>query len=405
MLFFNQDDVKGLKSYSYKSVDKLSMLNGVIDYLRRSFVATKILNPYWWSVIIEYVPKTVAPNLITLTGFLCVIANVVLLLTYSPDLQTEIPSWMYISFAIGLFAYQSLDAIDGKQARRTGTSSPLGELFDHGCDALNCGFATFLGIQAMGLGQSVMQIFGLYCCLGNFYLSTWEEYYTGVLFLSEFSGPMEGVHMVIGTLIATSIYGTDMWSTPLSSLLPESFAAWPIFSVPLNIAMLTVGCSMIVFNVKLSNDNLQAAIKTNPASAAKAQRTPPLTGLIPFVTLCAVTSIFPICFPETVIFSNSVTPFVIFLTFIFGHQVGSIIVAHISKRKFPMMRMTLPGIVLSVVAGLVQVYIGDRWWWMAGAAGVAYLSWFVVIVVDLCEIFDIYCLTIKVKKGEDKKSS
>jgi phosphatidylglycerophosphate synthase len=28
--------------------------------------------------------------------------------------------------------YQTLDAVDGKQARRTGTSSPLGQLFDHG---------------------------------------------------------------------------------------------------------------------------------------------------------------------------------------------------------------------------------------------------------------------------------
>jgi phosphatidylglycerophosphate synthase len=36
------------------------------------------------------------------------------------------------SFAIGLFLYQSFDAIDGKQARRTGTSGPLGEMFDHG---------------------------------------------------------------------------------------------------------------------------------------------------------------------------------------------------------------------------------------------------------------------------------
>lgn len=47
------------------------------------------------------------------------------------------PRWLYFTFAVGLFVYQSLDAIDGKQARRTGTSGPLGELFDHGCDALN----------------------------------------------------------------------------------------------------------------------------------------------------------------------------------------------------------------------------------------------------------------------------
>ncbi len=41
------------------------------------------------------------------------------------------------SWGICLFAYQSLDSIDGKQARRTGMAGPLGELFDHGCDAIN----------------------------------------------------------------------------------------------------------------------------------------------------------------------------------------------------------------------------------------------------------------------------
>ena len=39
---------------------------------------------------------------------------------------------LFRRFGIGLFIYQSLDAIDGKQARRTQTSGPLGELFDHG---------------------------------------------------------------------------------------------------------------------------------------------------------------------------------------------------------------------------------------------------------------------------------
>jgi hypothetical protein len=28
--------------------------------------------------------------------------------------------------------YQSLDAVDGKQARRTGLAGPFGEMFDHG---------------------------------------------------------------------------------------------------------------------------------------------------------------------------------------------------------------------------------------------------------------------------------
>lgn len=46
---------------------------------------------------------------------------------------------MYFFTALGLFLYQSLDAIDGKQARRTDSSSPLGELFDHGCDSVSAG--------------------------------------------------------------------------------------------------------------------------------------------------------------------------------------------------------------------------------------------------------------------------
>jgi ethanolaminephosphotransferase len=53
---------------------------------------------------------------------------------------------IYFSWAIGLWFYQSLDAIDGKQARRTGTSGPLGELFDHCCDAVG-----ELGISAVSL--------------------------------------------------------------------------------------------------------------------------------------------------------------------------------------------------------------------------------------------------------------
>lgn len=51
----------------------------------------------------------------------------------------QAPRWTFMLCAIGLFVYQSLDAIDGKQARRTDSSSPLGELFDHGCDSISTG--------------------------------------------------------------------------------------------------------------------------------------------------------------------------------------------------------------------------------------------------------------------------
>lgn len=56
----------------------------------------------------------------------------------------QAPLWAYILGALGLFIYQSLDAIDGKQARRTNSSSPLGELFDHGCDSISTGSLNLL---------------------------------------------------------------------------------------------------------------------------------------------------------------------------------------------------------------------------------------------------------------------
>jgi len=51
---------------------------------------------------------------------------------YDQTLAEDVPRWTYLGFGIGIFVYQTLDAIDGKQARRTGSSSPLGQLFDHG---------------------------------------------------------------------------------------------------------------------------------------------------------------------------------------------------------------------------------------------------------------------------------
>lgn len=56
---------------------------------------------------------------------------------YSPNMVEETPRWVYANAGFSLLFYQILDVADGKQARKTGNSSPLGLLFDHGCDALN----------------------------------------------------------------------------------------------------------------------------------------------------------------------------------------------------------------------------------------------------------------------------
>ncbi len=81
------------------------------------------------------------------------------------------------------------DGIDGKQARRTGSSTPLGELFDHGSDsvvacilppALFCIF----GRGEIDYGANVWTLYWVcWHIIGCFALSHWEKYLTGVLYL------------------------------------------------------------------------------------------------------------------------------------------------------------------------------------------------------------------------------
>ncbi|KAI8618302.1 CDP-alcohol phosphatidyltransferase-domain-containing protein [Chytriomyces sp. MP71] len=398
MQFFNDKDVPALRAYAYKSIDK-------------SLIANKILNPYWWSVIINYVPAWVAPNLITLTGFLCVVLNVLICLYFSPDLLSACPSWCYISFALGLFVYQSLDAIDGKQARKTGTSGPLGELFDHGCDALNTGFATFLGVTALNMGQTWWQILAVFSCLANFFLSTWEEYYTGTLYLSECSGPIEGVLSMCLVLVLTAVYGRDIWVIPMGELLPsaisEQIPVRAFLDMPVNEAFVYFGLSVVAANVLGSLKNVNATIRRDPSAAQKAKRDPPAITLLPFPLLSLLLVVYPALHPQVVLYSRAIVPYIVLVTFLTGYQVSSIIVAHISKRAYPWTSMTLIPCVISG-AGLVYAELGGRGmteevvWAVALASGVWYVSWFVRVVTDLCQIFDIWCLRIKDKKGKGK---
>lgn len=66
----------------------------------------------------------------------------------------DVPRWVPLFSAFAVVSYTILDCLDGKQARRTGTSSPLGQLFDHGCDALsvNLLLASIACSLSMGCG-------------------------------------------------------------------------------------------------------------------------------------------------------------------------------------------------------------------------------------------------------------
>merc|ERR1740123_1728649 len=93
------------------------------------------MNPLWLRLT-QCLPLWFAPNLVTCSGLLPLVVILVLCWAYSPTYAEDSPAWLLCAGSLALLFYQTMDAMDGKQARRTQSSSPLGQLVDHGCDCL-----------------------------------------------------------------------------------------------------------------------------------------------------------------------------------------------------------------------------------------------------------------------------
>ena len=78
--------------------------------------------------------------------------SIVQFVPYDGSATGDFPMWTAFVSAFCVFMYQTFDAVDGKQARRTKQSSPLGQLFDHGCDAVNSNLILYLYVQTMQFG-------------------------------------------------------------------------------------------------------------------------------------------------------------------------------------------------------------------------------------------------------------
>ena len=110
------------------------------------------LDAFWNFCAQRIYPLWLAPNLITITGGLCVGLATALTFFHSPMLAGSAPRWVYGCDALLIFCYQTLDGSDGKQARRTKSGSPVGELLDHGIDAWACGCVVAVCLDAFGFG-------------------------------------------------------------------------------------------------------------------------------------------------------------------------------------------------------------------------------------------------------------
>lgn len=81
-------------------------------------------------------PDWLAPNLITLLAMVPALIVLALNDFLFPNMVGVMPAWLSAFCVFSIFWYQTLDATDGKQARRTDNCSPLGQILDHNLDQL-----------------------------------------------------------------------------------------------------------------------------------------------------------------------------------------------------------------------------------------------------------------------------
>ncbi|XP_060530196.1 choline/ethanolaminephosphotransferase 1 isoform X8 [Cylas formicarius] len=193
-----------------------------------------ILQPYWNWLVLK-MPIWLAPNLLTILGLITNIFTALLLIAFSPDAKAEAPRWTCALCAVGLFVYQSLDAIDGKQARRTGSANPLGELFDHGCDSISTVFVALSACTAVQLGNyPAWMFFQCFCAMTLFYCAHWQTYVSGTLRFGKVD-VTEAQITIMGILLISAIFGPSVWSTKgtsvLSPVIPIVLVVLPAFII------------------------------------------------------------------------------------------------------------------------------------------------------------------------------
>ncbi|XP_076860543.1 choline/ethanolaminephosphotransferase 1a [Brachyhypopomus gauderio] len=188
-------------------------LEGLKEH-RYSSTGTSLLEPVmqpFWCWLVQQMPLWMAPNLITIVGLATNAITTLILVYHCPTATEQAPTWAYLACALGLFIYQSLDAIDGKQARRTNSSTPLGELFDHGCDSLSTVFVILGTCITAQLGSHPDWMF--FCCLAGmfmFYCAHWQAYVSGTLRFGIIDVTEVQFFIIVLYLLA-AIGGTELW--------------------------------------------------------------------------------------------------------------------------------------------------------------------------------------------------
>lgn len=385
--YLSKDQLNGFEHYKYSSIDT----NPLSNY---------VMHPFW-NQVVKIVPKWIAPNVLTFSGFMLTTLNTLLLTFYDynfcgssdrsdPLACDPIPSWVWIACAVNHFLAHTLDGIDGKHARRTNASGPLGELMDHGLDSWacllmpTCLYSVF-GRTMFGSTDPFRVFLSLWVVHICFYLSHWEKYITGVLYLP-WSYDLSQI-VLLGAFLVT---------------FAKSYTFWK-FTIPfLNIGtadlteVIIYACSFGL-TIPVAFYNIYRAYKegrVKPKSFMEAVRPG-----IPLLIFFVMTVLWALGSPSDII-KKDPRMFYYLVGTVFSNIACRLIISQMSSTRCETLNglMYPVGLALAVVFGVPQ--LGSRkeilvLRVLVAVVTVAHLHYGIYVVKQMCKHFKINCFSLK----------
>ena len=196
-VFLTREEKYNLSKWSYACVD--------------NSITTQLFTP-WWNWCVKFVPETVAPNILSLSGMIFILYFFHLAYNFADEKNS------LVSFAgiILMFGYRTLDAIDGKHARNTGNGSPLGELFDHSCDNFSVPFCAVAFTLCVGISDLTVVWYMVQTAQLLFLLSHVDAFAKRVVEFGRWTGPGEALCVYMFLLLLNGIYGTEWVAVKLT---------------------------------------------------------------------------------------------------------------------------------------------------------------------------------------------
>lgn len=348
---------------------------------------------FWWRWFVERLPLWIAPNTITISGLLINLATTLILVYFSPQARSEVPWWSLHLNGFGLFVYQTLDAVDGKQARRTGTSSPLGELFDHGCDAISM-FVVITGTAvALKLGQRPDWMMLICVAAGTmFYLTHWLAYVSGI------------VRFGIIDVTEVQLLGVAIFALTGFCGQEVFLAETPLLRLELREVLLyTSLISAVVMSIFTVSEIFQGGVGKNGSSVADTSVLSPAVPLL--ITLYL--SYYNYAYSNPRVLARAPCLFVFAYGIVLAKVSILLLVASMSKSPVPM----VDTVMLCPVFQMINIHLRSPMseyrllWFCVIFSSLNSLQYCYAVISEICEHLDISCFRITAKQIKEESAT